>query len=136
MARRSHKIFVFVLLVLNCIWYLSCSESTESPEAKPREKHFVIALVDEQYDLAYEGDMILRILKFTAGDQIVFTSGEQSESTIRIPVTCKKVTQTEIILSIPREITSGRWSIWCPARRRVPIFGNNDTSRGYIQVGS
>ena len=123
MARRSHKIFVFVLLVLNCIWYLSCSESTESPEAKPREKHFVIALVDEQYDLAYEGDMILRILKFTAGDQIVFTSGEQSESTIRIPVTCKKVTQTEIILSIPREITSGRWSIWCQRGEEFQYLG-------------
>lgn len=123
MAHRSHKIFMFVLLVLNCIWHLSCSESTESHEAKPREKYFVIALVDEQYDLAYEGDMILRILKFTAGDQIVFTPGEQSESTLRIPVTCKKATQTEVILSIPREITSGRWSIWCQRGEEFQYLG-------------
>ena len=39
-----------------------CSDSDETQQETPREDHFVIALVDDTYDLDYEGEMTLRVL--------------------------------------------------------------------------
>lgn len=90
-----------------------CSDSDETQQETPREDHFVIALVDDAYDLDYEGEMTLRVLKFAEGDRLALTPGERGESTQQTDVTVSSVTSTDITFRIPKEVTTGRWSLWC-----------------------
>ena len=53
-----------------------CSDSDEPQQETPREDHFVIALVDDAYQLDYEGEMTLRVLQFAEGDALALTPGE------------------------------------------------------------
>ena len=91
-----------------------CSDSDDNtPQEAPRENHFIIALVDDAYDLDYEGEMTLRALKFAEGDRIVLTQGERGESAEQVPVTLSGSTPTDVTFRIPKEVTTGRWSLWC-----------------------
>lgn len=91
-----------------------CSDSDDDPAGEtPRENQFIIALVDDSYALDYEGSMTLRALKFTDGDGIALTAGERGESSERIPVTIEGFTPTDVSFRIPKEVTTGRWTLWC-----------------------
>lgn len=91
-----------------------CSDSDDDPAAEtPRENQFIIALVDDSYALDYEGSMTLRALKFTDTDRIALTAGERNETSERIPVTIEGFTPTDVTFRIPKEVATGRWTLWC-----------------------
>lgn len=100
-----------------------CSDSKETEQEAPREDHFVIALVDDAYDLDYEGAMTLRVLQFAEGDALALTPGERGESTERTDLTIDGFTSTDVTCSIPKEVTTGRWSLWCMRGTRTQFLG-------------
>lgn len=100
-----------------------CSDSDETQQEAPREDHFVIALVDDAYDLDYEGEMTLRVLKFAAGDRLALTPGERGESTEQTSLTISGFTPTDATFRIPKEVTTGRWSLWCMRDAQTQFLG-------------
>ncbi len=100
-----------------------CSDSKETEQEAPREDHFVIALVDDAYDLNYEGAMTLRVLQFAEGDAIALTPGERGESIEQTAVTISGFTSTDVTFGIPKEVTTGRWSLWCMRGTRTQFLG-------------
>lgn len=100
-----------------------CSDSDETQQEAPREDHFVIALVDDAYDLDYEGEMTLRVLQFAAGDRLALTPGERDESTEQTSLTISGFTPTDATFRIPKEVTTGRWSLWCMRDAQTQFLG-------------
>lgn len=100
-----------------------CSDSDETQQEAPREDHFVIALVDDAYDLDYEGEMTLRVLQFAAGDRLALTPGERGESTEQTSLTISGFTPTDATFRIPKEVTTGRWSLWCMRDAQTQFLG-------------
>ena len=101
-----------------------CSDSdADTPQEAPREHHFIIALLDEAYDLDYEGEMTLRALQFAEGDRIALTPGERGESTEEIAVALSGFTPTDVTFRIPKEVVTGRWSIWCMRGAQSQFLG-------------
>ena len=100
-----------------------CSDSDETQQETPREDHFVIALVDDAYDLDYEGEMTLRVLKFAEGDRLALTPGERGESTEQTAVAISGFTPTDVTFHIPEEVTTGRWSLWCMRDAKTQFLG-------------
>lgn len=112
------KKFLYSLLIATALLggalLSGCSDSNDDPAAEtPRENQFIIVLVDDSYALDYEGSMTLRALKFTDADRIALTAGERGESSERIAVSIEGYTPTDVTFRIPKEVTTGRWTLWC-----------------------
>ncbi|WP_295937984.1 calcineurin-like phosphoesterase family protein [uncultured Alistipes sp.] len=104
---------LFIAALLGGLLSGACSDSDEKTQEVPREHYFVVALLDEAYDLDYEGELTLRILKFADGDRIALTPGERDESAEQTFVELSGRTDTGVTFRLPKQMTTGRWSIWC-----------------------
>ena len=123
MKQLLYRLFIAAVL-LGGPQLAGCSDSdADTPQETPREDHFVVALVDEAYDLDYEGEMTLRVLQFAEGDALALTPGERGESTEQTAVTISGFTSTDVTFSIPKEVTTGRWSLWCMRGTRTQFLG-------------
>ncbi len=122
MKQLAYKLLVATALAAGTLT-AGCSDSEETAQEAPREDHFVIALVDDAYDLDYAGDMTLRVLRFAEGDRIALTPGERGESAARTDVTLSGFTSTDVTFGIPKEVTTGRWSLWCLRGDRSQYLG-------------
>ena len=100
-----------------------CSDSDEPQQETPREDHFVIALVDDAYQLDYEGEMTLRVLQFAEGDALALTPGERGESAEQTLLPISGFTPTDVTFRIPKEVTTGRWSLWCMRGAQTQFLG-------------
>ena len=100
-----------------------CSDSDEPQQETPREDHFVIALVDDAYQLDYEGEMTLRVLEFAEGDALALTPGERGESAEQTLLPISGFTPTDVTFRIPKEVTTGRWSLWCMRGAQTQFLG-------------
>lgn len=101
-----------------------CSDSDDNtPQELPRENHFVIALIDDAYQLDYAGPMTLRVLKFAEGDRIALTPGERGESTEQTLLAIEGFTPTDVTVRIPETVATGRWSLWCQRGTEEQFLG-------------
>lgn len=111
MKQLIYRLFLAAALVAGALGS-GCSESDNAVQETPRDNQFVIALVDDAYELDYAGEMTLRVLEFAEGDRLALTPGARGESDDRIAVTVSSITPTDVTFRIPAEVTTRQWTLW------------------------